>query len=113
MKISKKTLKTMDKSVENLKKGKVSNVIDLGHVDLAQSLSIKRTTEMEEFYEIGLCSISAEKLENGLKSGNFCLTKSLTIPAMHYIVDASGKRIAILSHTSSCGPDEIVEIKTR
>jgi hypothetical protein len=80
----------------------------------AKYVTIKKVIDSEESFKIleGMDYFrTPEEFQKELENGNLNLIQHGTIESHVWVVDSTGKRVAILSKDGSCGPNEHVKIE--
>jgi hypothetical protein len=73
-------------------------------------LEIKKTTEVEEFYNVTKTHWEAERIKAGLESGDLNIIQSATVEPIMWLVNKDGRRIAVLEKDGGTSGAERVEI---
>ena len=74
-------------------------------------LTTKRTVVTEECYHVRGCHLKPEQLEAGIKSGEFNIIEVRAIESIMWVVNKSGRRIAVLEKDGgSSGDNTEIEV---
>jgi hypothetical protein len=74
-------------------------------------LTLKKKVEDEQWFHVKETHLDPERLKSGLLSGEFNIIRVELHENLRWVVNKSGRRVAVLDHDGGFGPSEEIEVK--